>query len=168
MSVKSYFESERRKKQITWMLIILGALFIGAMLSSYYSDDKKPASVPQTTSTTQISMVPSKADYEQHQAIYNDRLLNLEKESKGAKQREAKLQSEKKRLEDRIALLEKNAPKTNRQTDAAPSEDGWPPSEILGKQPISKKTGLRAAISLKADILASSLMLRPLLRRRAS
>ena len=64
MSVKSYFESERRKKQITWMLIILGALFIGAMLSSYYSDDKKPASVPQTTSTTQISMVPSKADYE--------------------------------------------------------------------------------------------------------
>lgn len=141
MSVKSYFESERRKKQITWMLIILGALFIGAMLSSYYSDDKKPASVPQTTSTTQISMVPSKADYEQHQAIYNDRLLNLEKESKGAKQREAKLQSEKKRLEDRIALLEKNAPKTNRQTDAAPSEDGWPPSEILGKQPISKKTG---------------------------
>ena len=44
MSVKSYFESERRKKQITWTLIILGALFIGAMLSSYYSDDKKPPS----------------------------------------------------------------------------------------------------------------------------
>ena len=43
MSVKSYFESERRKKQITWTLIILGALFAGAMLSSYYSDDKKPA-----------------------------------------------------------------------------------------------------------------------------
>ena len=97
MSVKSYFESERRKKQITWMLIILGALFIGAMLSSYYSGDKKPASVPQTTSTTQISMVPSKADYEQHQAIYNDRLLNLERESKEAKQREAKLQSDKNR-----------------------------------------------------------------------
>ena len=128
MSVKSYFESERRKKQITWMLIILGALFIGAMLSSYYSDDKKPASVPQTTSTTQISMVPSKADYEQHQAIYNDRLLNLERESKEAKQREAKLQSDKKRLEDRIALLEKNALKANRPTEAAPSEDGWPPS----------------------------------------
>ena len=141
MSVKSYFESERRKKQITWMLIILGALFIGAMLSSYYSDDKKPTSVPQTTSTTQISMVPSKADYEQHQAIYNDRLLNLERESKEAKQREAKLQSDKKRLEDRIALLEKNAPKANRPTEAAPSEDGWPPSEILGNQPISKKTG---------------------------
>ncbi|MFR5390911.1 TraB/VirB10 family protein [Parasutterella sp.] len=141
MSVKSYFESERRKKQITWTLIILGALFIGAMLSSYYSDDKKPPSVPQTTSTTQISMVPSKADYEQHQAIYNDRLLNLERESKEAKQREAKLQSAKKRLEDRIALLEKNAPRTNRQSDAAPSEDGWPPSEILGKQPISQKTG---------------------------
>lgn len=121
MSVKSYFESERRKKQITWMLIILGALFIGAMLSSYYSDDKKPASVPQTTSTTQISMVPSKADYEQHQAIYNDRLLNLERESKEAKQREAKLQSDKKRLEDRIALLEKNAPKANRPTEAARS-----------------------------------------------
>ena len=32
MSVKSYFESERRKKQITWMLIILGGLFAGAML----------------------------------------------------------------------------------------------------------------------------------------
>lgn len=141
MSVKSYFESERRKKQITWTLIILGALFIGAMLSSYYSDDKKPPSVPQTTSTTQISMVPSKADYEQHQAIYNDRLLNLERESKEAKQREAKLQSAKKRLEDRIALLEKNAPRTNRQSDAAQSEDGWPPSEILGKQPISQKTG---------------------------
>ena len=43
MNVKSYFESERRKKQITWTLIILGALFAGAMLSSYYSDDKKPA-----------------------------------------------------------------------------------------------------------------------------
>ena len=141
MSVKSYFESERRKKQIIWTLIILGALFIGAMLSSYYSDDKKPPSVPQTTSTTQISMIPSKADYEQHQAIYNDRLLNLERESKEAKQREAKLQSAKKRLEDRIALLEKNAPRTNRQSDAAPSEDGWPPSEILGKQPISQKTG---------------------------
>ena len=124
MNVKSYFESERRKKQITWTLIILGALFAGAMLSSYYSDDKKPAAAPQITSTTQISMVPSKADYEQHQAIYNDRLLNLERESKEAKQREAKLQSDKKRLED-----------------AAPSEDGWPPSEILGKQPISKKTG---------------------------
>lgn len=40
MSVKSYFESERRKKQITWMLIILGGLFAGAMLSSYYSHDK--------------------------------------------------------------------------------------------------------------------------------
>ena len=141
MSVKSYFESERRKKQITWTLIILGALFAGAMLSSYYSDDKKPAAAPQITSTTQISMVPSKADYEQHQAIYNDRLLNLERESKEAKQREAKLQSDKKRLEDRIALLEKNAPKANRPTDAASSEDGWPPSEILGKQPISKKTG---------------------------
>ena len=141
MSVKSYFESERRKKQITWTLIILGALFAGAMLSSYYSDDKKPAAAPQITSTTQISMVPSKADYEQHQAIYNDRLLNLERESKEAKQREAKLQSDKKRLEDRIALLEKNAPKANRPTDAASTEDGWPPSEILGKQPISKKTG---------------------------
>ena len=116
MSVKSYFESERRKKQITWTLIILGALFAGAMLSSYYSDDKKPAAAPQITSTTQISMVPSKADYEQHQAIYNDRLLNLERESKEAKQREAKLQSDKKRLEDRIALLEKNAPKANRLT----------------------------------------------------
>lgn len=57
MSVKSYFESERRKKQITWTLIILGALFAGAMLSSYYSDDKKPAAAPQITSTTQISMV---------------------------------------------------------------------------------------------------------------
>lgn len=166
MSVKSYFESERRKKQITWMLIILGALFIGAMLSSYYSDDKKPASVPQTTSTTQISMVPSKADYEQHQAIYNDRLLNLERESKEAKQREAKLQSDKKRLEDRIALLEKNAPKANRPTEADPSEDGWPPSEILGKQPISKKTGFTSGISLKADILASNPMPRLLLRRR--
>ena len=85
MSVKSYFESERRKKQITWTLIILGALFAGAMLSSYYSDNKKPAAAPQITSTTQISMVPSKADYEQHQAIYNDRLLNLERESKEAK-----------------------------------------------------------------------------------
>lgn len=124
MSVKSYFESERRKKQITWTLIILGALFAGAMLSSYYSDDKKPAAAPQITSTTQISMVPSKADYEQHQAIYNDRLLNLERESNEAKQREAKLQSDKKRLEDRIALLEKNAPKANRPTDAASSEDG--------------------------------------------
>lgn len=82
MSVKSYFESERRKKQITWTLIILGALFAGAMLSSYYSDDKKPAAAPQITSTTQISMVPSKADYEQHQAIYNDRLLNLERSPK--------------------------------------------------------------------------------------
>ena len=82
MSVKSYFECERRKKQITWTLIILGALFAGAMLSSYYSDDKKPTAAPQITSTTQISMVPSKADYEQHQAIYNDRLLNLERESK--------------------------------------------------------------------------------------
>ena len=111
MSVKSYFESERRKKQITWMLIILGGLFAGAMLSSYYSHDKKPTAAPQITSTTQISMVPSKADYEQHQAIYNDRLLNLERESKEAKQREAKLQSDKKRLEDRIALLEKTAPK---------------------------------------------------------
>ena len=124
MSVKSYFESERRKKQITWMLIILGGLFAGAMLSSYYSHDKKPTAAPQITSTTQISMVPSKADYEQHQAIYNDRLLNLERESKEAKQREAKLQSDKKRLEDRIALLEKTAPKANRPTDAAPSEDG--------------------------------------------
>lgn len=141
MSVKSYFESERRKKQIFWTVFILGALFFGAVLSSYYSGDKKPASVPQTTSTTQISMVPSKADYEQHQAIYNDRLLNLERESKEAKQREAKLQSDKKRLEDRIALLEKNAPRTNRQAEAAPSEDGWPPSEILGKQPISQRTG---------------------------
>ena len=156
MSVKSYFESERRKKQITWTLIILGALFAGAMLSSYYSDNKKPAAAPQITSTTQISMVPSKADYEQHQAIYNDRLLNLERESKEAKQREAKLQSDKKRLEDRIALLEKNAPKANRPTETAPSEDGWPPSEVLGKQPIS----------LKADILASNPMPRLLLRRR--
>ena len=40
MSVKSYFESERRKKQITWTLIVLGALFAGAMLSSYPSDHK--------------------------------------------------------------------------------------------------------------------------------
>ena len=163
MSVKSYFESERRKKQITWTLIILGALFAGAMLSSYYSDDKKPAAAPQITSTTQISMVPSKADYEQHQAIYNDRLLNLERESKEAKQREAKLQSDKKRLEDRIALLEKNAPKANRPTDAASSEDGWPPSEILGRS--ARRRALQAAISLKADILASSRMPRPLLRR---
>ena len=44
-------------------------------------------------------------------------------------------------MEDRIALLEKNAPRTNRQSDAASSEGGWPPSEILGKQPISQKTG---------------------------
>ena len=160
MSVKSYFESERRKKQITWTLIVLGALFAGAMLSSYYSDDKKPAAAPQITSTTQISMVPSKADYEQHQAIYNDRLLNLERESKEATQREAKLQSDKKRLEDRIALLEKNAPKANRPTDAASSEDGWPPSSRS-----ARRQALQAAISLKADILASSRMPRPLLRR---
>lgn len=46
MSVKSYFESERRKKQITWTLIILGALFAGAMLSSYYSDEKKAGCSP--------------------------------------------------------------------------------------------------------------------------
>ena len=166
MSVKSYFESERRKKQITWTLIILGALFAGAMLSSYYSDNKKPAAAPQITSTTQISMVPSKADYEQHQAIYNDRLLNLERESKEAKQREAKLQSDKKRLEDRIALLEKNAPKANRPTETAPSEDGWPPSEILGNSRSARRQALQAAISLKADILASNPMPRLLLRRR--
>ena len=81
------------------------------MISSYFSESKKPAPIPQTTSSTQISMVPSKADFEQHQAIYNDRLLNLEKESKEAKQREAKLQSEKKRLEDRIALLKRTRPR---------------------------------------------------------
>ena len=156
MSVKSYFESERRKKQITWTLIILGALFAGAMLSSYYSDNKKPAAAPQITSTTQISMVPSKADYEQHQAIYNDRLLNLERESKEAKQREAKLQSDKKRLEDRIALLEKNAPKANRPTETAPSENSRS----------ARRQALQAAISLKADILASNPMPRLLLRRR--
>lgn len=141
MSVKSFFESERRKKQIRGLLVILALCFVGTMISSHFFNSKKPAPVPQTTSSTQISMVPSKADYEQHQAIYNDRLLNLERESKEAKQREAKLQSDKKRLEDRIALLEKNAPRTNRPAEATPSEDGWPPSEILGKQPISKKTG---------------------------
>ena len=147
MSVKSYFEGDRRKKQIMGLLILLALCFVGTMISSHFSDSKKPAPVPQTTSSTQISMVPSKADYEQHQAIYNDRLLNLERESKEAKQREAKLQSDKKRLEDRIALLEKNAPKANRQADASPSEDGWPPSEILGKQPISKKTGFTSGNS---------------------
>ena len=93
MSVKSYFEGDRRKKQIMGLLILLALCFVGTMISSHFSDSKKPAPVPQTTSSTQISMVPSKADYEQHQAIYNDRLLNLERESKEAKQREAKLQS---------------------------------------------------------------------------
>lgn len=137
----SFFEAKNRKKQILWALAILGLGFTAMMISSHFSESKKPAPIPQTTSSTQISMVPSKADFEQHQAIYNDRLLNLEKESKEAKQREAKLQSEKKRLEDRIALLEKNAPKANRPAEAATSEDGWPPSEILGKQPISNKKG---------------------------
>ena len=162
MSVKSYFESERRKKQITWTLIILGALFIGAMLSSYYSDDKKPPSVPQTTSTTQISMVPSKADYEQHQAIYNDRLLNLERESKEAKQREAKLQSAKKRLEDRIALLEKNAPRTRRRRKAA----GRPP-RFSASSRSAKRLALQAETRTRADILVNSRMPRCHPRRRA-
>ena len=80
MSVESFFESERRKKQIRGLLVILALCFVGTMISSHFSNSKKPAPVPQTTSSTQISMVPSKADYEQHQAIYNDRLLNLERE----------------------------------------------------------------------------------------
>ena len=143
MSVKSFFESERRKKQIRGLLIIFGPVLCRHhdFLLTSLTARNLPRSLLRLTSSTQISMVPSKADYEQHQAIYNDRLLNLERESKEAKQREAKLQSDKKRLEDRIALLEKNAPRANRQTETAPSEDGWPPSEILGKQPISKKTG---------------------------
>jgi len=82
----SFFEAKNRKKQILWALAILGLGFTAMMISSYFSESKKPAPIPQTTSSTQISMVPSKADFEQHQAIYNDRLLNLEKESKEAKQ----------------------------------------------------------------------------------
>ena len=165
MSVKSYFESERRKKQITWTLIILGALFAGAMLSSYYSDDKKPAAAPQITSTTQISMVPSKADYEQHQAIYNDRLLNLERESKEAKQREAKLQSDKKRLEDRIALLERTLLRliVRRMPHRLKTAGRLPRFSESSRS--ARRQALQAAISLKADILASSRMPRPLLRR---
>lgn len=166
MSVKSYFESERRKKQITWTLIILGALFAGAMLSSYYSDNKKPAAAPQITSTTQISMVPSKADYEQHQAIYNDRLLNLERESKEAKQREAKLQSDKKRLEDRIALLEKNAPKANVLPRPLRRKTAGRLPRFSENSRSARRQALQAAISLKADILASNPMPRLLLRRR--
>lgn len=159
----SFFEAKNRKKQILWALAILGLGFTAMMVSSYFSESKKPAPIPQTTSSTRISMVPSKADFEQHQAIYNDRLLNLEKESKEAKQREAKLQSDKKRLEDRIALLEKNAPKAHRPAEAAPSEDGWPPAEILGKQPISNKKGFTSGAQrqsryaqLQADAPASS------------
>ena len=159
----SFFEAKNRKKQILWALAILGLGFTAMMISSYFSESKKPVPIPQTTSSTRISMVPSKADFEQHQAIYNDRLLNLERESKEAKQREAKLQSDKKRLEDRIALLEKNAPKAHRPTEAAPSEDGWPPAEILGKQAISNKKGFTSGAQrqsryaqLQTDAPASS------------
>lgn len=50
----SFFEAKNRKKQILWALAILGLGFTAMMISSYFSESKKPAPIPQTTSSTQI------------------------------------------------------------------------------------------------------------------
>lgn len=61
----------------------------------------------------------------------------MEKESRDAKNREAQLEKDKRRLEERLAALERGSKSGTKTPIAHESKDGWPPADVIGKIPSS-------------------------------
>ena len=131
--------AEWKNKARQWAIIGGGALVIFGILYTllHNTGEKNPEPRAKKTPPTQIAVAPNQADHEKHQALYNDRLIKLEKESREAKSRELKLENEKRRLEERLVALEKSV-KTRVPSASSIAEDGWPPSDIIGKTPASR------------------------------
>lgn len=131
--------SERAHKLKQYKTIVIALLLAGAVIYGVTScTEKKEERQPKgKTTSTQISIAPSQNEYERHQAVYNERLTRLEKESRDAKSREAQLEKEKRRLEDRLAALERGSKSGTKTPTAHESKDGWPPADVIGKIPSS-------------------------------
>ena len=75
--------SEKAEKLKQYKTIVIAILLAGAVIYGVTScTEKKDERAPKgKTTSTQISIAPSQNEYERHQAVYNERLMRLEKES---------------------------------------------------------------------------------------
>lgn len=128
---------------LTVLAVICGAMYFSS------KDEKAPSA--KSAPATHITVAPSDADMGRQQALYNDRLMKLEKENREAKSQALKLEGDKRRLEERLVQVEKSlktAALTASKKDAVQdNNDGWPPSEVLGKGAATRRTGFRSGSS---------------------
>lgn len=127
-------EKFKQYKTIVIAILLAGAVIYGVTSCTEKKDERPPKG---KTTSTQISMAPSQNEYERHQAVYNERLMRLEKESRDAKNREAQLEKDKRRLEERLAALERGSKSGAKTPITHESKDGWPPADVIGKIPSS-------------------------------
>ncbi|WP_289077880.1 TrbI/VirB10 family protein [uncultured Parasutterella sp.] len=145
-------EKLKQYKTIVIALLLAGAVIYGVTSCTEKKDERPPKG---KTTSTQISMAPSQNEYERHQAVYNERLMRLEKESRDAKNREAKLEKDKRRLEERLAALERGSKSGAKTPITHESKDGWPPADVIGKIP-SSNSPVRKGFESGAGATASS------------
>lgn len=147
--------TERKVKALQY-LIFAGGLTLGvaaAVIFTFLTKSSEPAKKSSKTTSTQIAVAPNNADFERQQALYNERLVRLEKEARSAKSKELKTLQDKKRLEERVATLEAGAKRPaaaprSLTPAAAPTPEGWPPEEVLGKTPVaSERRGIKSGVS---------------------
>lgn len=139
-----------------WRGMIVGGVGVLCALVAFTSCTKDESTEPKAkkTPTTHLTVAPTDADMGRAQALYNDRLIKLEKENREAKSREAKLENDKRRLEERLVSIEKSL--KSKQASASKvqeSPDGWPPSDVLGKVPAasnSNRKGFASGNSMNA------------------
>lgn len=136
--------------------VIFGAAVIGACVLIYFvmtlSEKKEKAPSAKAAPATHITVAPNDADMGRQQALYNDRLMKLEKENREARTRELKLEGDKRRLEERLVQVEKSLKAVSLASSHKPREaesdnDGWPPAEVLGKSASNtspRRTGFRS------------------------
>lgn len=139
---------KERKLQGSMLLGLIGAILalvtVMYLFLNVFDNPGKKERGPKKAAT-QIMIAPTNADFESHEAKYNDRLLELETELKKVKVENRELKETKSSYEARFDKFDKKFKELTAEVNdlrgkAKPAlgekgEDGWPPAdEILGKE----------------------------------
>lgn len=133
-------ENSRRITKWTFGGLCFSVVLMAVVVTMHFMGDKK-SSKPVKRNTTEIAIAPMQADFENHEARYNDRLLTLEEETKKARLTNQKLTDDLKMKESQFIELERKFKALERQVTDAKSKgevigqvegnDGWPPEDVI-------------------------------------
>ncbi|MCD8338902.1 MAG: hypothetical protein LUC43_01675, partial [Burkholderiales bacterium] len=110
-------------KKVLLFLIILGAVVFTGLY--FFSHDQQPRERAEKTTT--IDLTPSTSDHERYKALYEERLIALERQVKDANEREQVLKKELGHMKEKLdqKVREPSHP-LNSTRDGHSNEQGWP------------------------------------------